>query len=64
MRRDADRAGMNLSVRELLDRLAGIGEFVLRHPSTGGRPRTTRMATERTPDQEALAELFQIATSA
>ena len=63
MRRDADRAGMNLSVRELLDRLAGIGEFVARYPSTGGRPRTGRLPTERTPEQAALAELFGIKDS-
>ncbi len=59
MRREADRAGMNLSVRELLDQLAGIGEFVLRYPSTGGRPRTRRLPTERDPGQQALFSLFQ-----
>ena len=63
MRRDADRAGMNLSVRELLDRLAGIGEFVVRYPSTGGRPRTGRLPTERNAEQQALAELFGIKDS-
>ena len=60
LRREADRAGMNLSVRELLDRLAGIGELVLRYPSTGGRPRTKRLLTELDPEQQALASLFQL----
>jgi hypothetical protein len=60
MRREADRAGMNLSVRELLDQLAGIGELVLRYPSTGGRPRAKRVPTERDPAQQALADLFQL----
>ncbi|MCR6490474.1 transposase [Amycolatopsis sp. OK19-0408] len=59
MRREADRAGMNLSVRELLDQLAGVGELVLRYPSTGGRPRTKRLPTERDPAQQALFSLFQ-----
>ncbi|MEU4254411.1 transposase [Amycolatopsis sp. NPDC026612] len=59
MRREADRAGMNLSVRELLDRLAGIGELVLRYPSTGGRPRAKRLLTELDPGQQALFSLFQ-----
>ncbi|WP_414944629.1 transposase [Amycolatopsis sp. cmx-11-32] len=58
MRREADRAGMNLSVRELMDILAGIGETVLRYPSTGGRPRTRRLLTERSPEQQALFTLF------
>ncbi|SFW72107.1 hypothetical protein SAMN04489730_3383 [Amycolatopsis australiensis] len=60
MRREADRAGTNLSVRELLDQLAGIGELVLRYPSTGGRPRTKRLLTELDPEQQALASLFQL----
>ncbi|WP_370972829.1 transposase [Amycolatopsis sp. cg9] len=59
MRREADRAGMNLSVRELLDRLAGIGELVLRYPSTGGRPRAKRLLTELDPEQQALFSLFE-----
>ncbi|WP_410627720.1 transposase [Amycolatopsis sp. cmx-8-4] len=58
MRREADRAGMNLSVSELLERLAGIGELVLHYPSTGGRPRTGRLPTERDPAQQALYQLF------
>src|SRR6266498_246016 len=38
MRRQAERASLHLSVRELLGQLAGIGETVLTYPSTGGRP--------------------------
>ncbi|MFI5563209.1 transposase [Amycolatopsis japonica] len=62
MRREADRAGMNLSVRELMDSLAGIGETVLRYPSTGGRPRTRRLLTERNPEQQALFDLFGLSS--
>ena len=48
MRRHADQAGLHLSVRELLDQLAGIQETVLIYPSTGGRPKARRMLTETT----------------
>lgn len=58
MRREADRAGLDLSVRELLDQLAGIGETVLRYPSTGGRPRTRRVLTARDGTRQRLFELF------
>lgn len=60
MRREADRAGLDLSVRELLDQLSGIGETVLRYPSTGGRPRTRRVLTERTEIQQRLFDLFDL----
>jgi transposase len=39
MRRKAARAGLRMSVRELLRELAGIGETVLIYPSAGGRPK-------------------------
>lgn len=61
MRREADNAGMNLSVGELLDQLCGIGETVLRYPSTGGRPRARRILTDRDRAQQALYELFGLA---
>ncbi|HWD02058.1 MAG TPA: transposase [Amycolatopsis sp.] len=61
MRRAADRAGMNLSVGELLGQLCGIGETVLRYPSTGGRPRSRRILTDRDPEQQALYDLFGLA---
>jgi hypothetical protein len=40
MRREADQAGLDLSVRALLDELSGIEETVLLHHDGGkGRPR-------------------------
>ena len=60
MRREADRAGLHLSVRELLDTLAGIQETVLVYPSTGGRPKARRMLTETTPTQDRLTEIFEL----
>jgi hypothetical protein len=64
MRQDADRAGLDLSVRELLDLLARIGETVLRYPSTGGRPRTRRLLTCRDPVQQRLFDLFGLGSYA
>ncbi len=60
MRREADRAGLGLSVRELLDTLAGIEETVLIYPSTGGRPKARRMLTETTSTQNHLSEIFDL----
>ena len=61
MRRQAGRDGLDLSVRELLSKLAGIGETVLLYPSTGGRPKARRMTTELTGDQHELYEIFDLA---
>jgi len=61
MRLKARRAGLDPSVRELLARLAGIGETVLIYPSTGGRPKARRMTTEMTADQQQLHEIFSLA---
>jgi transposase len=58
MRREAERAGLHLSVRELLSQLAAIGETVLIYPSAGGRPKARRMTTELTADQRKLYEIF------
>jgi transposase len=58
MRRQAANAGMAMSVRELLDTLAGIQETVLLYPSTGGRPKARRMLTEIDPTQQRLYDLF------
>ena len=58
MRRQSTQAGIPMSVRELLDHLAGIQETVLLYPSTGGRPRDHRMITEMTPTQQRLFDLF------
>jgi transposase len=60
MRRHTDQHGLHLSVRELLDTLAGIEETVLIYPSTGGRPKARRMLTETTPTQDRLAEIFDL----
>jgi transposase len=60
MRRHTDQAGLTLSVRELLDQLAGIQETVLIYPSTGGRPKARRMLTETTPTQNQLIEIFDL----
>jgi transposase len=64
MRRKAARAGLRLSVRQLLAQLAGIGETVLIYPSTGGRPKARRMTTELTADQHQLWEIFGLAKRA
>ncbi len=58
MRREAERAGLHLSVRELLSQLAAIGETVLIYPSAGGRPKARRMTTELSADQQKLYEIF------
>ncbi len=60
MRLKARRSGLDLSVRELLAQLAGIGETVLIYPSTGGRPKARRMTTELAGDQEQLHETFAL----
>ena len=61
MRRQADDAGLDLSVRELLTTLAGIGETVLLYHDGGkGRPRARRMLTDMDPTQKRLAKLFAI----
>jgi len=58
MARQGDQAGMHMSVRELLDTLAGIQETVLLYPSTGGRPRARRMTTEMNATQRKTYDLF------
>ncbi len=61
MRREAEHAGLHLSVRELLATLAGIEETVLLYHDGGkGRPRAKRMLTDMTPTQQQLADLFGI----
>ena len=60
MRRQAEHAGLHMSVRELLDTLAGIEETVLIYPSTGGRPKARRMLTETTATQDRLSEIFAL----
>lgn len=59
MRRQAARTGLHLSVRELLDHLAGIGETVLLHHDGGkGRPRAQRILTDMNDTQQRLYDLF------
>jgi transposase len=59
MRRTAAHAGLHLSVRELLEHLAGIGETVLLHHDGGkGRPRAQRILTDMTDTQRRLFDLF------
>jgi hypothetical protein len=56
----AERAGLGMSVRELLRQLAGIGETVLIYPAGRGRRKTRRMLTEITATQDKLIEVFQL----
>jgi hypothetical protein len=60
MRLQADRAGLHMSVRELLRQLAGIGETVLIYPTERGRPKARRMLTETTDTQDKLIRIFQL----
>jgi hypothetical protein len=60
MRLKARRAGMDLSVRELLSQLAGIGETVLLYQGDRGRPKARRMTIERTSGQDKLYEIFEL----
>jgi hypothetical protein len=61
MRLQAERAGLHLSVRELLPQLAGIGETVLIYPTGGrGRPKARRMLTETTEIQDQLTQIFHL----
>jgi len=61
LRREAERAGLRLSVRGLLAELAGIQETVLLYHDGGkGRPRARRMLTEINPTQQRLADLFDV----
>jgi transposase len=60
MRLKARRAGLDLSVRELLRELGGIGETVMLYHGDRGRPRAHRMLTETTPVQDKLAQIFSL----
>lgn len=64
MARQADHAGIHMSVRELLATLAGIQETVLLYQGDRGRPRARRMLTETSPTQQALHNLFNLDTYA
>jgi transposase len=58
MVRRADRAGLQMSVRDLLDTLAGIQETLLLYQGDRGRPRAKRMLTDMDPTQQRLYDLF------
>jgi transposase len=58
MTREADRAGMPMSVRELLASLGGIEETLLLYQGERGRPRARRMLTEIDDTQRRLYDLF------
>jgi transposase len=62
MVRHADHANVHMSVRELLDTLAGIEETVLLYQGERGRPRARRMLTEMTATQKRLHDLFGLDT--
>jgi transposase len=64
MVREADQAGIHLSVRKLLDTLAGIEETVLIYQGDRGRPRARRMLTETDSTQQRLYDLFGLETYA
>jgi transposase len=61
MRREAARAGLPMSVRELLGELAGIGETVLLYQGGRGRPKAHRMLTQTSSIQDKLTEVFGLA---
>src|SRR5207249_1580059 len=60
LRLQADRAGLHLSVRELLRQLAGIEETVLIYQGERGRPKARRMLTETTDLQDQLSQIYQL----
>lgn len=60
MQRETERAGIAMSVRELLARLNGIQETVLLYQGERGRPRARRMLTEMDPTQARLYDLFDL----
>ena len=60
MRLTARRAGLDLSVRELLGQLAGIGETILLYHGGKGRPRAHRMLDDTTPLQRQLSQAFSL----
>jgi transposase len=64
MVREADHAGVHLSVRRLLETLSGIEETVLLYQGERGRPRARRMLTERDATQQRLYDLFGLDTFA
>src|SRR6266568_3289991 len=60
IRRQAARAGIKLSVRALLDTLAGIQQTVLLYPGDRGRPKARHMITDMGDTQRKLFEIFEL----
>lgn len=58
MVREADRAGIHMSVRALLSSLTGIQETVLLYQGDRGRPRARRMLTDQDATQRRLYDLL------
>jgi len=58
MRREAAKAGLDMSVRALLSTLGEIEETVLLYQGDRGRPRARHMLTEMDPTQGRLYDLF------
>ena len=64
MTREAERAGLHMSVRELLEHLGGVQETVLLYQGERGRPRARRVTTEMDATQKRLYDIFGLATYA
>ena len=60
MRLKARRAGLDLSVRELLGELAGIGETVLLYQGDQAGPAPTACSPKPRPVQDKLAQIFSL----
>jgi hypothetical protein len=60
MRRQAAHAGMQMSVRGMLDALAGIQQTVLLYPGDRGRPQARHMITDMDDTQQTLFEIFEL----
>src|ERR1035437_551287 len=58
MARETERAGLRMSVRDVLSRLGGIQETVLLYQGERGRPRVRWILTEIDPIQQRLHDLF------
>jgi transposase len=60
MRYRTRKAGIDLSVRELLRELEGISETVLLYRAGRGRPRAHHMLTDTSPIQDKLSGIFSL----
>src|SRR6266508_1412603 len=60
MRREVNRAGMHMSVRQLLANLGGIQETILLYQGDTGRPRARHILTDTDPPQHRLYNLFSL----